>query len=344
MGAVVVSSRRLPSEALSILRAAGAEVVQPSDSAGREWLLENVRGAEVLLAGFSRVDSQVIDAGLPSLKLIVSMSSGVDHIDVDYAEERGVCVANQPEAIAFAVAEHAVMLALAALRGLVASHVWASSGEWASRGWPPWARGGLIRGSTVGVVGLGRIGSLVALYSRAMGASKILYWSRRRKPELEQVLQLEPASLERLFRESDVVVVALPRAPSTKGMIRYKHLSLMKSGAVLVNVGRGGVVDENDLARLLRERDDVYVALDVFEEEPLPPGSPLAEIAREKPRQLILTPHHAGASPLSWRMTAVLAARQAAFFLERGEVWNPVNGACRQAKDIPGLWDWASGR
>lgn len=337
----VVASRRLPDEAVAILEKAGAEVLQPSSrEGGVEWLIKALKDASILLAGFTPVTRSVIDAGLPALKLVVAMSSGTDHIDVEYAEEAGVCVANQPEAIAFAVAEHALMLGLAAMRGLIASHHWVLEGRWYNEGWPPWARGGLVRGSTLGVVGLGRIGSLVAFYAKMMGAWRILYWSRRRKPELEQILALEPASLERLFRESDLIIVALPRARGTEGLVTIDHLRSMKRGAVLVNVGRGGVVREEDLASVLEERDDIVVALDVFEEEPTPPNTRLIEIARKKPRQVVVTPHHAGASPLSFKMTPILAARQAAFFIERGEVWNPVNRVCRQARDVPGLWEW----
>ena len=337
----VVAARRLPEEAVRVLEEAGAEVLQlPSRDNSIEWLAEALRGADVLLAGFNPVTRDLIDSGLPTLKLIVAMSSGTDHIDVEYAEEAGVCVANQPEAIAFSVAEHALMLGLAAMRGLVSSHHWVVEGRWHGEGWPPWARGGLVRGSTLGVVGLGRIGSLVAFYSRMMGAGRILYWSRRRKPELEQVLALEPASLERLFRESDLIIIALPKAQGTEGLVTIDHLRSMKRGAVLVNVGRGGIVREEDLARILEERDDIVVALDVFEEEPTPPNSRLIEVARKKPRQLVATPHHAGASPLSFKATAILAARQVAFYIEKGEVWNPVNKACKQARDIPGLWSW----
>lgn len=147
----------------------------------------------------------------------------------------------------------------------------------------------------------------------------------------------EPASLERLFRESDGIVVALPRTRETIGLIGSELLTSMKPGAVLVNVGRGGVIDEATLARIVREREDIYMALDVYSEEPLPEDHELIRLARETKR-IILTAHHAGASKYTYVATAVLAAKQTLYFLERGTVWNPVNKACRAANDIPDLW------
>ncbi len=322
----------LPGEARRVLEDIAVVV---EGSGGRERLLEAVRGARVLIAGFVKVDREVLEASGGSLELVVTRSSGYDHIDVEAAEDLGICVANQPEAIAFSVAEHALGMAIVQAKRVLEGHYLVAGGEWS--GFPTHLRGFLLRGATVGIVGLGRIGSLLAFYSRMMGASRILYWSRRRKPELELLLLLEPASLERLFSESRVVFIALPLTRDTEGLIKLDHLRLLPEGAVLVNVGRGRVVEDGAIETLLEERKDVRVALDVYWEEPLPRDSRLLDYAG----QALLSPHFAGYSGLSSRMTSVLAARQARFYLERGEVWNPVTrSTCREAKDIPGLWDW----
>jgi len=334
-GSRVVASPPLPAEGREVL-AGVAEVVEGPPERG--WLFSALRGARVLIAGFIRVDRGLLEASGGSLELVITRSSGVDHIDLGAAEELGVCVANQPEAIAFSVAEHALGAAIVQARRILEGHYLVVEGGW--QGFPSHLKGFLLRGSTAGIVGLGRIGSLIALYLRHLGASRILYWSRRRKPELEATLLLEPASLERLFSESRIVFIALPRAPGTEGLIKLSHLRLLPEGAVLVNVGRGSVIEEGALEALLRERSDVRVALDVYREEPLPPDAPILEHAG----RALLTPHFAGYSELSSRMTGVLAARQARFYLERGEVWNPVTrGTCREARDIPGLWDWLGG-
>lgn len=333
----VVSTHRLPVEARQLLESAGAEVVEPPEGRpGEEWLLQQLGEARVVIAGFTRITRRHLEAA-GRLELIVARSSGVDHINVEEAERRGVCVANQPEAIAVAVAEHALGLVLSALRRITWGHWYASSGGWARRERPGFARGESLVGKTVGIVGMGRIGVEFAQRARSMGTARILYWGRRRKPEVEQLLKAEPSSLERLFRESNVILVALPRARETLGLIGYRLLSLMREGSVLVNVGRGGVVVEEDILKLLRERSDVTIALDVFEEEPLPEDHPIAREARVNPN-LILTPHNAGATRYSLEATAILAARQVVHYMRSGEVWNPVNRACRQAGDVPGLW------
>ncbi len=329
--AIVAAAPPLPEEARRELEGVAALLEGRPE---REWLVNAVREARVLIVGFAKIDRGILEAA-ESLELVVTRSSGYDHIDVEAAEELGICVANQPEAIAFSVAEHALGMAIVQAKRILEGHYLVANGEWT--GFPGHLRGFLLRGVTAGIVGLGRIGTLIAYYLRALGASRILYWSRRRKPELEILLSLEPASLERLFSESRVVFIALPKARETEGLVKLEHLKQLPEGAVLVNVGRGSVIEEGALEALLRERSDVRVALDVYREEPLPGDSPLRGYAG----RALLSPHFAGYSELSSRMTAVLAARQARFYLERGEVWNPVTRrTCREARDIPGLWDW----
>lgn len=332
---LVVSSVRLTEEAAGILGGVADLVMPESRAAGREWVLSNARGAAVLIAGFFRVDSEVIEAAGPGLRLILARSSGVDHIDLEAAMARGVCVANQPEAIALSVAEHAVGIALTQTKRILEGHTFNVEGGWTE--FPRHLLGFLLRGVTAGIVGLGRIGVMIAGMLRHLGAGRILYWSRRRKPELEILLRLEPASLERLFSESRLVFVTLPLTRDTRGLIGYELLSRLPQGAVFVNVGRGPVVREGDLVRVLEERSDLRAALDVYEVEPLPRSSPLLKLAREG--RVTLTPHFAGYSEQSMKLTDLLVARQARHFIERGEVWNPVTPNCRQARDIPGLWD-----
>lgn len=335
MDRLVASTSPIPEEGVAALRDAGASLeVMGRNVDPAAWLKDAVSRAEVLLLGFHRLGSDIL-GGAENLRLIVAMSSGVDHIDVETAAEMGICVANQPEAIAEAVAEHAIAMILAALRRLVEGRGYAAEGGWLrERGY---LRGRTLKGKTIGVVGMGRIGSLVAFKARLLGVSRVLYWSRRRKREVEQILHAEPSSMERLFAESDVIVVALPASRDTEGIIGWDLLARMKEGAVLVNVGRGSVVDEQALVKLVRERSDVVVALDVFREEPLPPENPIAVEARRNPR-VLLTPHIAGGSDISLWATRYLAALQAATFLRSGEVWNPVAGPCKEARDIKGLW------
>ncbi len=334
----VVSTTYLTPEALELFRSRGCSVEWPDKGldAGA-WLLERRDRVNIILLGLQlRLTANLIEA-MDNLRLVVAMSSGVDHIDLEAAEKRGVCVANQPEAIAEAVAEHAVGMILSSLRRITEGHEYVASGSWFSE--RRFMRGVSLRGKTVGIVGLGRIGSLVAAEARSLGARRILYWSRRRKRELEQLLKAEPASLERVFRESDIVVAVLPDTPQTRGLIGYSLLSLLKPGALFVNIGRGSTVDADAVARIIEERGDVRVALDVYPEEPLHPDSKLALLAKTTGR-VLLTPHHAGGTVESMKATRYLAALQALYYIEHGMVWNPVTSHCREARDIPDLWSF----
>jgi lactate dehydrogenase-like 2-hydroxyacid dehydrogenase len=326
----VLTTHSLPKEALRLLEGR-VEVIDARGSSAR--VREFVGGADILLAGFMRIGREVLGR-TERLRLIVAMSSGVDHIDVVAAEERGICVANQPEAIAEAVSEHVVGLVIASLRRIVEGHEYTVSGRWAREG--KLLRGATIRGKTVGILGMGRIGSLAAMKLKLLGASRILYYSRSRKREVEQLLGAEPASIERVMEEADIIIAALPHSRETEGLLDYSLLSKMKRNALLVNVGRGTLVNARDLARILEERDDIRIAFDVHHEEPLKPGDPIVKLASTG--RVILTPHHAGATDVSAIETPVLAARQVLHYIETGTVWNPVNRACREAKNKAAIY------
>ncbi len=327
----VLTTHHLPDEAASLLQGR----VDLVDAGGSAREVEaHIVDADILIAGFMRIGGSLLEkAG--RLKLIVARSSGVDHIDVGKAEELGICVANQPEAIAEAVAEHALGLIISSLRRIVEGHGYVMSGGWTRE--RRFLRGAAIKGRTVGILGMGRIGALVASRLAFLGAQRILYYSRRRKREVEQLLHAEPASIERIFREADIIVAALPHTPETVGLVDYRLLSSMKEGALLVNVGRGSLIVWEDLLKVLEEREDLRVALDVYPNEPLTPDSRVTGLASRG--RLVMTPHHAGGTDRSIVETGVLAARQVLHYLETGEVWNPVNSRCREAKDVPGLWD-----
>ena len=328
---IAVSTHSLPGEALKA--AEGRLLIRIANRPDSSGIIEAGRDASILIAGFTRIGPDIMD-GISGLELIISRSSGVDHIDVAYAESKGICVANQPEAIAEAVSEHVVGLVLSSLRRIVEGHDYTISGRWFSE--RRFLRGDTLHGKTVGVIGMGRIGTLAAYKLKVLGAGRIIYYSRRRKREVEQLLHAEPGSLERLIRESDIIIAALPDTRETRRLLDYNLLKSMKENALLVNVGRGTLISEEDLERIIVERSDIRVALDVHPEEPLGPGSRLIQLA--KSGRLILTPHHAGGTNRSIKETAILAVRQAIHYIETDTVWNPVNKVCRESRDIPRLW------
>jgi len=334
----VISTHRLTEKAIRLLEEKGIPLTYPvkKDIDRKKWVLENIKDKTILIAGFMNIDKDIINEAR-NLELIIARSSGYDHIDVEYAEKNNICVANQPEMITFAVAEHTLGLIFSALKKIVWGHQYNVSGGWFKREHPGRARGYLLRGKTIGIVGLGRIGSLLAYNLRFLGAGKILYWSRKRKYELEQILQLEPAYLDRLFEESDIVIITLPKTRETTGMIKKDLLLKMKSPSLLINVGRGDIINEKDLLEAIEEKENLYVALDVYTEEPLPLNHPLLKIARNNDR-IILTPHNAGATKESLDETAVLVARQIIQYIESNCVWNPITSNCTTCKDILNYW------
>ncbi len=334
----IISTHRLPEKAVNILREKGIPIIYPEkkDIDRKKWVLDNIKDKTILIAGFMNIDKEIIDEA-KNLHLIIARSSGYDHIDVEYAEKNGICVANQPEMITWAVTEHTLGLIFSSLKKIVWGHQYNISGGWYKRESPGKARGYLLKGKTIGIVGLGRIGSLLAYNLRFLGAGKILYWSRRRKQELELILQLDPAHLERVFQEADIVIVTLPKTKETIGIITKDLLLKMKSPSLLVNIGRGDTIVEEDLLYALKEKEDLYVALDVYSEEPIPKEHPLLQIAKNNDR-LVLTPHNAGATKESLEETAVLVARQALHYIESGCVWNPVTITCSICKDIRNYW------
>lgn len=233
--------------------------------------------ATVLLHVLEPVTAEVLDWG-PRLKLVQKLGVGVNTIDLEAARARGVAVANLPGSNAIAVAEHAIGLVLATLRRIPAFDAEVRGG----RGWPldpsvP-ERLGEIAGRTVGLLGHGAIAKRVGMIAAAMGATVVHH---RRTPDGDGWLPLDE-----LLARSDIVSIHLPLTDETRGLIDADRLALMPRGAVLVNTGRGGIVDETALVAALHTGHLAGAGLDVFADEPLPTGSPLLALDN-----VVLTPH-----------------------------------------------------
>lgn len=275
----------------------------------KEWFEENLRDAEVIIVpAWQPLNAELMNLA-PNLRLILVHGSGVDKVDVGEASRRGVCVANAPDAIAQAVAEHALALTLAVMKNIVRGDACLRSGCWG----PDTQRylsTRLLRGKRVGVIGLGRVGSEVAKLFKALGV-EVVYWSRSRKTEVEHALDLKYLEFEELLKTSDVVVVTIALTPETKGLLGHRELSMLKPGAVLVNVSRGPIVDEEALVKALSE-GRINAGLDVYTVEPLPRDSELIKL-----ENTALTPHIAGFAQEALKETSEFVAREAALFVKR---------------------------
>ncbi len=264
--AKVVIARFLLDEGAGLLRER-FELEEGGLDADPERLLELVPGASGLIADPTvPVDAELLDAAGPQLKVVSNFAVGIDNIDLDACRERGVVVTNTPGVLTEATAELALALTLATARHLSEAERDLRAGRW--QGWDPGAYRGLeLRGATVGVVGLGRIGSRYAALVRAIGA-RVLYAARSDKPEFERTLGIHRFPLDALLRASDVVSLHLPATSTTRRMIGAAELDLIGPEGILVNTSRGSVVDEPALAAALREDRLGGAGLDVYEDEP----------------------------------------------------------------------------
>jgi len=284
----------------------GVEVVAAADA---EELARLAPAAQALLVtSFVTVGRDLVER-LGSCRAIVRYGIGVNEVDVEAATSAGIPVGNVPDASVHEVADHAVMLALAALRRLPEVAAGVAAGSWDLSPMRGTRRLSTLR---AGILGLGRIGQAVASRLEAFGmevAAYDPYVQESRHPLL---------ALEELLRRSDVVSIHLPLTDETAGLLSDERLALLPHGAVLVNVARGGILDEAALARRLESGELWGAGLDVFEQEPLPAGHPL----RRAPH-VVMTPHAAWYSVESGRDLQWRAAEQAARAL-RGERLDPV--------------------
>lgn len=261
-------------------------------------LAECIADYDVLIVrSATKVTREVIEGG--RLKLIVRAGVGLDNIDLEAAKARGVKVFNTPEAPTVAVAELALGLMLAWARRIPRADTSMRQGRWEKSE----LMGTELRGKTLGIIGTGRVGKAVASRAKAFGM-RLLAYDVLLDREFAEEVGLQYVDMQTLLRESDYVTLHVPLIPQTKHMIGERELELMKPTAVLVNVARGGIVDEEALIRALREKKIAGACLDVYEEEP-PKDSPLLHLPN-----VVLTPHLGASSAEAQREASVLAAKK----------------------------------
>ncbi|HRY53493.1 MAG TPA: 2-hydroxyacid dehydrogenase [Spirochaetia bacterium] len=224
---------------------------------------------------------------MPRLKLIQRWGVGFDKVDIAAAGERGIPVAIAPGANAAPVSELALLLMLATYRNLVGLHNGIVQGRWEKEKFID--NSFMIKGKTVGLIGCGAIGSLVAKKAQAFGAEVVYFDARRLPEETERELGLKYLGLDEVLSTADIISLHLPLLDSTRGMIGAREIGLMKPTAILVNTARGEIMDSGALAAALREKRIAGAGLDVFDSEPLSPESPLRSLDN-----VVMTPHVGG--------------------------------------------------
>lgn len=265
---------------VQLLQAAGFEVVYPpaSDPSTEADTVSCLQGVSAIIAGGEFMTESVLSK-LPDLRVIARAGVGYDRVDVAAATRRNIAVTITPNANHESVAEHALGMLLALTRNIVGHHQDVLDGDWSRRRMVP------LRGRTLGLIGLGRIGRSVVPRAQAFRL-RVIAHDQYADPEVARRLGIELVDLPTLLAESDYVSLHAPLNDATRGMINRKSLGLMKPGSFLVNTARGGLVNEADVADALQSGQLAGAALDVFELEPTPVTNPLL-----KAPNLITTPH-----------------------------------------------------
>ena len=289
------------------LRDAGFEVVFPKRlvQPTEEELLQELAGVTATLAGSEPYTRSVLDAH-PQLRVIARAGVGFDAVDLAAALDHGVAVTIAPGTNQEAVAEHTFALILALSRDIVPQDKAVRTGKWPRRPHLP------LRGWTLGIAGLGRIGKAVAVRGAAFGMKLLAHEPYPDKQFVEQY-KVKLVPFEQLLKESDYLTVHVPLAAESHHLINKKTLALMKPSAFLINTARGGLVCEADLIEALRNKKLGGAGLDVFEEEPTSANNPLFQFDN-----VVLTPHAAG-TDLTSRDDMAMAAAGAIIQLSRGE-------------------------
>jgi len=271
MSTILVSSP-LAGDAVQSLEPLGHRVIQGEalEGLGRDGLLarlgEHPETEAIVSLLSDRIDAAVLDAG-PKLKVVANCAVGIDNLDLDALRQRGIVATNTPGVLTDATADLAFALILDACRNVTLGDRVVRAGQW--RGWAPTQfLGPRVSGSTLGIIGFGRIGQAVARRARGFGM-KVIYHSTKRAPEaIEQELGATFASVDDVISGCDILTLHCPLTSSTRGLLSGERLRSMRRGAVLINTARGACVDEAALAELIASGHLAAAGLDVYEREP----------------------------------------------------------------------------
>lgn len=313
----VYVTRKIPEPGPSILKKHFQINMNPGiDVIKTETLFENVRDVDALLCMLGdKIDAKVMDAAGPNLKVISCYSVGYDHVDIYEAAKRKIIVTNTPNVLANATADLTFSLILTAARNIVNADRHVRNGNW-KFGWTPDLFLGYdVHGSTLGIIGLGEIGTLVAKRARGFDM-QVIYYSKTRKRQMESELDITFVPLEELLRRSDFVSIHVSLNKDSYHMIDESKIKLMKKTAFIINTSRGQVINEQHLINALRNKVIGGAGLDVYETEPISSSNPLTQFA-----QTVLLPHIGSATfKTRSKMAEVAANNIVNFFNGRGVV------------------------
>jgi glyoxylate/hydroxypyruvate/2-ketogluconate reductase len=285
----------------------------------RDEFIQKLQGkAGVLTTGGERIDAAVL-AACPHLKICANMAVGYNNFDLPAMTAAGVLATNSPDVLTETIADMGFALLMAVARRVSESEAYLRSGQWNKWSYDMFC-GADIHGSTLGILGMGRIGRAVAKRGAHGFGMQVIYHNRSRlAPELEAEVNARYVSKEELFKQADHIVLVLPYSAENHHTVAAPEMALMKPSATLVNIGRGGLIDENALAAALAAGKILGAGLDVFE------GEPLVNPALTALKNVVLTPHIGSASIPTRMAMANLAADNLIGYLTQADAKTPLN-------------------
>jgi glyoxylate reductase len=293
----VVVTRRLPEPVETRMKELfNVELRDPDTPMSRDELADAMRRCDVLVPTITdQIDAGLIAQAGEKLRLIANYGSGVDHIDVATARQRGILVSNTPGTVTEDTADMVLALLLGVTRRIPEGLSLMQAGNW--QGWSPMnLLGGRVGGKRLGILGMGRIGTAVARRARAFGMQVHYHNRKRLRPEVEADLEATYwESLDQMIARMDVISVNCPHTPSTFHLLNARRLKLVKPSAVIINTSRGEVIDENALARGLKAGEIGGAGLDVYEH-----GTAINPALRDLPNVVLLP--HMGSATLEGRI------------------------------------------
>ena len=310
----VLIADKVSEDVSRILNEAGIETdFKPGRT--EEEILTDIAGYDAMVVRSATKVTRLIIEAAERLQVVGRAGVGVDTIDCEAATDHGVVVMNTPAGNVVSAAEHTVGMLLALARNIPVAHAEVRQGEWNRS-----AHTGVeLEGKTLGVIGLGKIGQHVARVCRALGM-EVLAHDPYINPDKARELRVKLADFEEILSESDFLTVHTPATPDTLGMISADEIARMKPDARIVNVARGGIVDEQALADALEEGRIAGAAVDVYTEEPVAADNPLLDAPN-----IVLTPHLGASTKEAQSKVAETIAKQLVAFFKDGVIQNAVN-------------------
>jgi len=301
-------------EGIDILKAAGLEVEERLGLTPAELLAAIPAADGLVIRSNTRVNADVV-AAASRLKVVGRAGTGLDNVDIAACNKKGIVVMNTPGGNTNSAAEHAIAMIMALSRHIPQATASMRAGKWEKKRF----LGRELAGKTLGIIGIGRIGSIVA--QSALGLRiKVVAYDPHIRPELAEKLGVELVGLDELLSRADYISVHTPLTKETRGMLNKDLFAKMKDGAMIVSCARGGIINEEDLYQALTSGKLAGAALDVFEKEPTPKEHPLLSL-----ENFICSPHLGASTREAQENVAIAVARQIADYLTRGEVRNAVN-------------------